>query len=164
MPTLTVMNKFAGNFSAILESEPRAKKSQKETRIVALVADPKSVKVHKTDGTGMDIEWKDGHRSAYSFVFLRDACPCALCQEERDKDGRQPGDPLKPVAGALPMFKALARPTEVEPVGKYGIRFTWNDGHQHGIYSWEFLREHCPCQECKSRRLVGTVEAGSRLN
>ena len=41
-------------------------------------------------------------------------------------------------------FKALARPTEVEPVGKYGIRFTWNDGHQHGIYSWEFLREHCP--------------------
>ncbi len=99
----------------------------------------------------MDIEWKDGHRSAYSFVFLRDACPCALCQDEREKDGREPGDPLKPVAGALPMFKALARPTEVEAVGKYGIRFTWNDGHQHGIYSWEFLREHCPCQDCRDK-------------
>ena len=121
-----------------------------------LVADPKSVKVNKTTGTGMDIEWKDGHRSSYSFVFLRDACPCALCEEERGKDGRQPGDPLKPVAGALPMYKALARPTEVEPVGKYGIRFTWNDGHQHGIYSWEFLREHCPCQECKATPVDGS--------
>jgi DUF971 family protein len=132
--------------------------------IMELVADPKSVKVNKTAGTGMDIEWKDGHRSAYSFVFLRDACPCALCEEERDKDGRHPGDPLKPVAGALPMFKALARPTEVEPVGKYGIRFTWNDGHQHGIYSWQFLRENCPCQECKAQRLMGAVETSSKPN
>ena len=71
----------------------------------------------------MDIEWKDGHRSVYSFPFLRDACPCALCNEEREKDGRQPGDPLKPIAGSLPMFKAAARPTQVEPVGKYAIRF-----------------------------------------
>ena len=38
-----------------------------------LVADPKSIKVNKTTGTGMDIEWKDGHRSVYSFVFLRAA-------------------------------------------------------------------------------------------
>jgi len=120
-----------------------------------LVADPKSVKVNKTAGTGMDIEWKDGHRSSYTFVFLRDACPCALCQEERDKDGRQPGDPLKPVAGSLPMYKAL---------GKYGIRFTWNDGHQHGIYSWEFLREHCPCQDCKARRLMEATASSSKPN
>ena len=63
--------------------------------IMQLVADPKSVKVNKTAGTGMEIEWKDGHRSSYSFVFLRDACPCALCQEERDKDGREPGDPAR---------------------------------------------------------------------
>ena len=88
-------------------------------------ADPKSVKVHKTSGNSMDIEWKDG---------------------------REPGDPQKPVAGALPLFKALARPTEVEPVGKYAIRFTWNDSHQHGIYSWEYLREICPCPECKMYR------------
>ena len=52
------------------------------------------------------------------------------------------------------MFKALARPTEAEGVGKYAIRFTWNDGHQHGIYSWDYLRDYCPCQECKSNRSV----------
>ena len=132
--------------------------------IKTIVADPKSIKVNKTAGTGMDIEWKDGHHSSYSFVFLRDACPCALCEEEREQDGRKPGDPLKPVAGALPMFKALARPTEVEPVGKYGIRFTWNDGHQHGIYSWEFLREHCPCQDCKAARLMNATAGGAKPN
>ena len=129
-------------------------------RIMDPVADPKSVKVNVTTGTGMEIEWKDGHQSAYSFPFLRDACPCALCNEERERDGRQPGDPLKPVAGALPMFKAAARPTEVKPVGKYAITFHWNDGHEHGIYSWMYLRDHCPCGECKARRAMEAPTAG----
>ena len=35
------------------------------------VAIPKSCKVNVTTGTGMDIEWQDGHRSVYSFPFLR---------------------------------------------------------------------------------------------
>lgn len=109
-----------------------------------------------TTGTGVEIEWKDGHLSVYSFPFLRDACPCALCNEERERDGRHPGDPIKPVAGALPMFKAAARPAEVKPVGKYAISFAWNDGHQHGIYSWEYLRDNCPCEECKARRVIET--------
>lgn len=116
--------------------------------------DPKSVQVNITTGTGVEIEWKDGHKSSYSFPYLRDACPCALCNEEREKAGREPGDPLKPIAGALPLFKPMAKPTEVEPVGKYAIRFTWNDGHQHGIFSWDYLREICPCTECKSKRAM----------
>ncbi len=130
---------------------------------MALSVDPKSVKVNVSTGTGMDIEWKDGHHSAFSFPYLRNACPCALCNEERETDGRQPGDPIKPVQGALPMFKAVARPTKAEPVGKYGIRFFWNDGHEHGIYSWEFLREHCPCADCKARRTMSApAQAGSK--
>ncbi len=110
------------------------------------------MKVHKTSGNGVEIEWKDGHRSSYTFTYLRDACPCALCMEEREKDGRRPGDPLKPVAGVLPIFKALARPEQVEPIGKYAVRFHWNDGHQHGVYSWKLLREVCPCEQCKMSR------------
>ena len=120
-------------------------------------SDPKSVKVNVTTGTGMDIEWKDGHRSSYSFVFLRDACPCALCDEERGKTHRKPGDAPKLAPGALPMFKPAAKPNTVEPVGKYAIRFHWNDGHELGIYSWQFLREVCPCAECKNLRAVQTA-------
>jgi len=112
------------------------------------VADPKSVKVNLTTGSGVDIEWKDGHRSHYSFVFLRDACPCALCDEERGKTGRKPGEAPKPAPGVLPMFKPAARPTSAEGVGRYAIKFHWNDGHELGIYSWQFLRDWCPCGEC----------------
>jgi DUF971 family protein len=114
--------------------------------------DPKSVKVNLTTGDGVDIEWKDGHRSHYSFVFLRDACPCALCDEEREKSGRNPGDPPKTKPGELPMFKEKAKPVSAEGVGKYAIKFNWNDGHELGIYSWQFLRDVCPCEECKGVR------------
>ena len=115
--------------------------------------DPKSVKVNLTTGAGMDIEWRDGHRSCYTFVFLRDACPCALCEEERSKSGRQPGDPPKLAPGTLPMFKAAAKALSAEGVGKYAIKFSWNDGHDLGIYSWAFLREVCPCAECRVERV-----------
>lgn len=111
--------------------------------------DPKSVKVNLTTGDGVDIEWKDGHRSHYSFVFLHDACPCALCDEDREKTGRKPGDPPKAKPGELPMFKEKAKPISADGVGKYAIKFHWNDGHELGIYSWQFLREICPCAECK---------------
>jgi DUF971 family protein len=123
-------------------------------------ADPKSVKVNVTTGTGMDIEWKDGHRSSYGFVYLRDACPCALCDEERSKTGRQPGVPPKLAPGTLPMFKPAAKPNHVEPVGKYAIKFSWNDGHELGIYSWQFLRDVCPCAECRAERAAEKTKAG----
>lgn len=126
-------------------------------------ADPKSVKVNVTTGTGVEIEWKDGHRSSYSFPYLRDACPCALCDEERSKTGRKPGDPPKLAPGALPMFKPAAKPSEVEPVGKYAIKFKWNDGHELGIYSWQFLRDVCPCGACKAAQEADSAGLNSAI-
>ncbi len=115
---------------------------------MATVVNPKSVKVNVTTGTGMDIEWDDGHRTHYSFQWLRDACPCATCTEERNNHSRQPGEPPKAVNTLLPMYKEPARPKEVKPVGKYALNIAWNDGHASGIYSWDYLRELCQCEEC----------------
>ncbi len=42
------------------------------------------------------------------------------------------------------LYEAPARPVEVTPVGKYALRFKWNDGHESGIYSWEYLRQSLP--------------------
>jgi DUF971 family protein len=114
--------------------------------------DPKLVTVNVTTGTGVEIEWKDGHHSTYSFTFLRDACPCALCEEERQKAERKPGESPKLAPGALPMFKPAAKPVSTEQVGKYALRFAWNDNHNLGIYSWVYLREICPCPECSPGR------------
>ena len=113
--------------------------------------DPKSVKVQLTSGQGLQIEWKDGHRSAYTFRFLRDACPCALCEDERAKSGRKAGEPEKPAPGTLPMFKPAIKALNAEAVGKYALKFFWSDNHDLGIYSWAYLREVCPCGECRAR-------------
>ncbi len=121
--------------------------------------DPKSVVIHLTTGTGMEIEWKDGHRSVYTFAFLRDACPCALCEDERTKARRKPGEPAKLVPGALPMFKPAVKALAAEAVGKYALKFSWNDNHDLGLYSWFYLREVCPCAECAAHR---QSSAGSR--
>ena len=118
----------------------------------SVTVQPKSVKVNVSTGNGMDIEWRDGHKSHYTFQYLRDACPCSLCDHAREAEGRLPGEPEKQKPGALPMFKPAVKPDETAGVGKYAIRFAWNDGHEAGIYSWEFLREWCPCRECTALR------------
>ncbi len=117
--------------------------------------DPKAVKVGLTSGAGVDITWADGHESRYLFGWLRDACPCATCEEERGGSGRKPGEPAKANPAALPMFKPATRPTKANPIGKYAIQFDWNDGHTSGIYSWQYLRDVCPCGECGRPKVSG---------
>jgi DUF971 family protein len=111
--------------------------------------EPARVRVEKTTGTGMEIDWKDGHQSKWNFTWLRDACPCATCHEERGATGRKPGEPKPQPGGLLPMYKAPARPESASPVGRYAISFRWNDGHQSGIYSWDYLRRSCQCEQCR---------------
>jgi DUF971 family protein len=50
------------------------------------------------------------------------------------------------------MFKPAVKATSADGVGKYAIKFHFNDGHELGIYSWQFLRDWCPCEECKTAR------------
>jgi DUF971 family protein len=125
------------------------------------VATPKSIKVNISTGAGVDIVWEDEHQTHYNFAWLREACPCATCTEERNKDHRAPGEPAKKAAALLPMYKEPVKPTSANQVGKYALSFAWNDGHSAGIYSWDYLREMCQCAECiamrsgDSERVVG---------
>jgi DUF971 family protein len=114
---------------------------------------PQKVRVFKTEGKGVEIDWKDGHKSAWSFAWLRNACPCATCHEERDRTARElgAGKPKTEVQKALAIYEAPIRPAEVTPVGKYALKFKWSDGHQTGIYSWSYLRRVCQCAICKGR-------------
>ena len=130
-------------------SEEQAKREMAgETKLAADAVTPLKVRVHKTEGTGVEIDWKDGHKSAWNFKWLRWGCPCATCNEERQQTGRAIGVPKPKPGGPLVMYEAPPRPVEVTPVGKYAIKFKWNDGHESGIYSWEYLRRVCQCSEC----------------
>jgi DUF971 family protein len=101
-----------------------------------------------TEGKGLEIDWVDGHRSAWSFAWLREACPCATCIETREKEGRKAGQPKPKAANLLPMYTPPPKPASAQAVGRYAIQFNWQDGHSSGIYSWEYLRRACQCREC----------------
>jgi DUF971 family protein len=132
-------------------SAEEAAQSAMEQKLPAEAVTPLKVRVNKTEGTGVAIEWKDGHRSEWSFAWLRDACPCATCHEEREHSGRKPGEKKPKPQTLLPMYEAPARPVEITPVGRYAMKFKWTDGHESGIYSWDYLRRVCQCGECAAK-------------
>jgi DUF971 family protein len=107
---------------------------------------PDKVRVLLTEGKGLEIDWQDGHRSAWSFAWLREACPCATCVEQRNLEGRKPGQAKAKSTELLPMYTPPPKPASAHAVGRYAIQFNWQDGHSGGIYSWEYLRRHCQCQ------------------
>jgi DUF971 family protein len=130
-------------------NEEQARREEQEQQILPPDAvTPKKVRVKKTEGTGVEIDWKDGHCSAWSFAWLRNACPCATCHEDREKTGRAPGVARLKEQKLLMMYEPPVTPIEVTPVGKYALKFKWSDGHESGIYSWEYLRRVCECAEC----------------
>ena len=119
-----------------------------EHRLSADAVTPAKIRVKKSEGTGVEIDWRDGHTSSWTFAWLRDACPCATCHEAREAAGLSPGERRPASAPLLPMYEAPPRPNSVEPAGRYAVVFHWNDGHSSGIYSWDFLRRNCQCEEC----------------
>jgi len=107
---------------------------------VGTLTDPKHIDVSLS--SGVTIDWADGHRSAYRLEYLRERCPCATCTGAH-------GTP-KPEPSPFQMFAKALKMDAVEPVGRYALRFLWNDGHTTGIYSFEHLRGICPCDACRS--------------
>jgi prepilin-type processing-associated H-X9-DG protein len=110
---------------------------------------PTSVIVHVSTNAGVDITWADGHVSHFDFPYLRDNCPCATCNDERDKKSAlAEASPAFASSPALPMFKPKTRATAATQVGNYAIQISFSDGHSTGIYSFDHLRSICPCAEC----------------
>jgi DUF971 family protein len=107
---------------------------------------PTDVKVRVSTGEGVDVTWSDGHTSHYPFPYLRDLCPCALCNDERDKKARMGASPVASIE--LPMFKPRVTAKSAQAMGNYALQISFSDGHATGIYSFEHLREICPCEAC----------------
>lgn len=85
-------------------------------------------------GAELAIKWDDGREDFIPLEKLRRACPCAGCKGEMDILGNLYKNPEKPYA---PNSFELARITSV---GGYAIQPVWADGHNSGIFSFEYLR------------------------
>jgi len=110
---------------------------------------PAQVKVHVSSNAGVDILWSDGHASHFEFANLRDQCPCALCNDEREKKAQLTHHGSgAPNAFELPMFKPKPKARAARPIGNYALQIEFSDGHTTGIFSFDYLRTICPCADC----------------
>lgn len=101
---------------------------------------PKRIAVTRSTGT-LVVEWDDGQNCEYSLSLLRAECPCAECKEVHGTVKQS--EPMDMIA--LPIVNASSTVLDrVERVGNYAIQLYWQDGHSHGIYSWDYLRSLCP--------------------
>ncbi len=97
----------------------------------------------------LTIKWGDGHASVYGLDGIRRACPCVECAGGHDQMGQE-ADPA--------IFKqppAQTRQiTSMQEMGNYAMQIFWGDGHDSGIYRWEYLRDLCPIEN-------GITDSGS---
>jgi DUF971 family protein len=103
------------------------------------------VSIHADRAAGrLDIEWADGHATTYDAVTLRWLCPCAFCRGEMGQPGWLDSKPR--------LTADQTRIVDVHLVGGYAIAPQWADGHHTGFYTFQLLRDRCPCAECTAAR------------
>ncbi len=96
---------------------------------------PKNIAVAKGP-PGLMIEWEDGLKRKIPFITLRKECPCAECRGERTPLDLAPDE----LPTARPLSDKAAICQNMYKIGGYAVGFVWGDGHDSGIYSWEYLR------------------------
>jgi DUF971 family protein len=74
-----------------------------------------------------EITWADGETSVLPHEILRGYCPCATCQGHSGTIKYVPG-------GNLEL-------RTIERVGNYALSLGWGDGHDSGIYTFDYLRK-----------------------
>ena len=84
-------------------------------------------------GNELAIHWNDGAESFFDLQFLRRACPCAACGGEPDVMGNimRPNVSYSEHSFELEGFQV---------VGGYALQPRWRDGHETGIYGFQYLR------------------------
>lgn len=85
-------------------------------------------------GDELAIKWDDATESFISLETLRRACPCAECKGERDVMGNLYKGPERVLTPSAFQLRGLTM------VGTYAVQPSWGDGHNSGIYPFDYLR------------------------
>jgi len=91
-----------------------------------IVPVPTELNYHQQSKT-LDIGFDTGEQFTLSAEYLRVFSPSAEVR------GHSPDQEV------LQMGKADVMVERIEPVGNYAVQLTFDDGHDTGIYSWEWL-------------------------
>lgn len=89
---------------------------------------PVEIKLHQKSRV-VEISFDDGKVFRLSCEYLRVYSPSAEVR------GHGPGQEV------LQPGKKDVEITAIEPVGNYAVKITFSDGHDTGLYSWDYLYE-----------------------
>lgn len=98
------------------------------------VPQPTEIKLHQKSRI-LEIAFSDGNTFQLPCEFLRVYSPSAEVR------GHGPGQEV------LQVGKKNVEIQKIEPVGSYAVQFSFSDGHDTGIYSWDLLYDYGMRQE-----------------
>ena len=91
-------------------------------------ATPKEITLHKQSAI-LELIYGDGTRLNFSAEFLRVHSPSAEVR------GHGKGQET------LQVGKRHVKLNNIKPVGNYAIKLIFDDGHDTGIFSWDYLKD-----------------------
>ena len=107
---------------------------------------PTEIKLHQASRV-LELVFADGRAFRLPYEFLRVHSPSAEVR------GHGPGQEV------LQVGKRNVTIKDVEPVGHYALRPTFSDGHDTGIYSWDYLYDLGVRQDELWQRYLKRIDA-----
>jgi len=114
------------------------------------VPDLREIKLRKTSRL-LEIVFDDRRQFELPFEYLRVFSPSAEVR------GHGPGQEV------LQVGKENVRIDRVEPVGNYAVRLYFDDGHNTGLYTWQYLLELGEHYDRKWRQYLERLRAAGQV-
>ena len=114
-----------------------------------MIEQPSEITLHQRSRE-LEIAFPDGARYSMAYEFLRVHSPSAEVR------GHGPGQEV------LQTGKRDVNVLGVEPVGSYAMKIEFDDGHDTGLYSWEYLRHLGKQQDALWQEYLLRLEAAGK--
>ncbi|HET7728807.1 MAG TPA: DUF971 domain-containing protein [Usitatibacter sp.] len=110
---------------------------------------PTEINLHQVSRV-LDIAFDDGKAFSLPCEYLRVFSPSAEVR------GHGPGQEV------LQVGKRDVGVTAVEPVGVYAVKLVFSDGHDTGIYSWDYLYDLGVKQEANWKSYLARLQQAGK--
>jgi DUF971 family protein len=107
---------------------------------------PENLVVHQKSKV-LELTYADEKKYLLPFEFLRVHSPSAEVR------GHGAGQEI------LQTGKRQVSILSLEPVGNYALKPTFTDGHDSGLFTWEYLNELCQNQDAMWQEYLARLEA-----
>jgi len=112
-------------------------------------ATPTEIKLHQKSRV-LEVAFDDGRTFRLPYEFLRVYSPSAEVR------GHGPGQEV------LQVGKRDVNINAIEPVGMYAVKLVFSDGHDTGIYSWEYLYDLGAKQEANWKTYLARLQQAGK--